>query len=261
MTLFCKGCGAKLERPDRFCSDCGQTAGVDAASSADSGLHFLNDDGRRKIRIVCAAALIPGVFMPWVNIWGMGIAGYKIPEFAGGLRQFGIAAGQDPTILILYLPYVIPVLALVTIVNALASEPTGQPDVLGLITGAGPFLGFLYVLSQVGANLFQILDIGSYWTLAAAGVLAGVSLQSDTQAWLGSKPTYECSSCHTHLGVDDKSCPTCGATGSQRTISSSSDIVGFGGALAPVTSSFCAECGERAQKEDKFCSQCGSAVS
>ncbi len=116
----------------------------------------------RNVRVGSAGALIAGFFMPWVSIWGVSLPGYRIPEIAGGFDQFTQAMGGkgDPNLLLFYSVYAIPILALLTLLSALAhktDEDWEKP--LSVITGVVPFAGFVYVISQVGEDLFKILAL------------------------------------------------------------------------------------------------------
>jgi hypothetical protein len=74
--------------------------------------------------------------------------------------------------LLLFLPLVILILASVTIlIEFVASPETRRTDVAGLITGIVPFIGLAYFLNLAGRQGFQALEVGSYWILAAAGIL------------------------------------------------------------------------------------------
>lgn len=130
-------------------------------------------------KVVCAGALIAGFFMPWVSISGCSVPGYKIPEMAGGFQQLGkiLDGDGDPHMLVYYSPYIVPIFALLVMLNTLNGESAGS-RALTLITGASPFVLFLYSLNEAGEKLFDILAIGSYWTLTAAAALLLTLLQS-----------------------------------------------------------------------------------
>lgn len=251
----------------------------------------------RNVRIACAAALILGFFMPWVSIWGMGIAGYKIPEIAQGLHGFGNAMGRqgDPRIIFSLIPYLVPTLAFVAIINLLSKPVSKTVDRLGLVTGAMPFLMLLYGMSQLGGDLFRVLAIGGYWTLLAGAVLIVASLEFDTivqyqQAMSAtennSRPfqeqrvltpgysettfPYDCSVCGSSQRSNVVACSDCGTANPHNPSSKdSSGSVSTGPGVASVQATdnlptggkhFCAQCGERITHTDNFCSQCGSSA-
>jgi heme/copper-type cytochrome/quinol oxidase subunit 1 len=122
------------------------------------------------VRIGCAIAMIIGVFMPWIRIFGATLPGHQILKLADFRRVVG-GHGSTETLLV-FLPLVILILAPITILTEIAASPeTRRTDIAGLITGVAPFIGLAYFLGLAGQQGFQALEVGSYLTLAAAGIL------------------------------------------------------------------------------------------
>lgn len=182
-------------------------------------------DKTRNIRIASAAAMIAGFFMPWASIWGVSLPGYKIPEIASGIHQFSRAmSGRgDPNFLLAYSVYAVPILALLTVLDALGgSTNERRRRSLGALTGGLPLLGFTYILGKVGMDLFQILAIGAYWTLIAGVVLLLSTLQSFPRSaadasYLSSargeaaKGQKTCNRCGSYNKIGNRFCVECGA--------------------------------------------------
>lgn len=182
-------------------------------------------DKTRNVRIGSAAAIIAGFFMPWASIWGVSLPGYKIPEIASGIHQFSRAmSGRgDPNFLLAYSVYAVPLLALLTILDALGGSTNERRSrSFGALAGGLPLLGFTYVLGKIGADLFQILAIGAYWTVVAGVVLLWITLQSFPRSTTdatylssasreGVKSQRTCSRCGSYNKSGDRFCVECGA--------------------------------------------------
>jgi hypothetical protein len=105
------------------------------------------------IILVCSLALIGCFFLPWIKF------------------LFGIPSGYD----LQQLPsdeaklvWLIPATALVALLAAIAKQVV---LVTAQIAGAMPFLALIYYRVKLGEELFQILQIGAYLSLALGSIL------------------------------------------------------------------------------------------
>jgi hypothetical protein len=99
---------------------------------------------------IAAAALCISFFMPWVNILGANVSGMDIQKNFSSYR----------------LVWLVPVLALITLLLAIAGQNT---NVIRRIAGICPFIILAYALSQMGSDLFQAVGAGG-WLALIGGV-------------------------------------------------------------------------------------------
>jgi hypothetical protein len=188
-----------LRRPADLFEKSASYGTIEEFSSSRRSKEGIQMTNIQSIRIGCAVAMIIGIFMPWITIFGAALPGHRILKLADGIQVFGRAgAAHAPTeSLLLFLPLVILILALITILTEIAASPeTRRTDIAGLITGIFPFIGLAYFLNLAGRQGFQALEVGSYWILTAGGILfvasfdhAPASIGGDTS----SKDTFETS--------------------------------------------------------------------
>lgn len=110
-----------------------------------------------RVEIICAAGMIIFFFLPWAQIFSLGVSGYN-------LGQLGSYAN---------LVWLIPSFCIFLIVMGLAGKDL---KLIGFITGSLPIIGLMYGLANVGSDLFHVVGIGVYLTLLASMVLILTSL-------------------------------------------------------------------------------------
>lgn len=96
---------------------------------------------------LCAAGLLVCFFLPWVNILIGKLSGF---DFAKDSSQY-------------YFLWLLPFCCVVTFLAAISKNPI---RVVAQITGCLPFAILGYGLSQVGADLLKLLEIGAYFGFA-----------------------------------------------------------------------------------------------
>lgn len=106
----------------------------------------------KRIDSVVALSLIASFFMPWAQMLGLGVSGYT-------LGRIGSYAN---------LAWAIPILSATIVLVALRG---GDTRVLAVITGLLPFVALIYGLTKAGPDLFHVLAIGAYLTLAGGATL------------------------------------------------------------------------------------------
>lgn len=119
---------------------------------------------------ICAAVLIVAFFLPWATFLTT-IAGYQLPQLGGGWIAF----------------WSIPVLSIgVIVLGALEIDRLW----LSVLTGFLPLAGLIYLLTEFGTVLFEILHIGGYLTVLAGIALIAAALGTRTkqQAAAGAAP-------------------------------------------------------------------------
>jgi len=111
-----------------------------------------------KVIVACAFGLLIAFFLPWFQIFGVGVSGYNL----GQLGSEGNYA------------WIVPIAAAVTILLSL----TGVNNrIAGAITGLIPLVAILYVLVRLGTGVgveaiqgflqvtWQVLAIGGWLTI------------------------------------------------------------------------------------------------
>jgi hypothetical protein len=103
--------------------------------------------------MVCSLALIGCFFLPWIKFLFGTPSGYQLQQLPSDEAK---------------LVWVIPVTALIALVAALTKKSV---LVAAQAAGAMPFLALIYYRVKLGQELFQILQIGAYLSLALGAVL------------------------------------------------------------------------------------------
>lgn len=120
----------------------------------------------KRIDSAVALGLIAYFFMAWAQVFGLGVSGYTI----GRVGSYANLA------------WAIPILSAIVIRVGMMG---GDTRVLAAITGALPFVGLIYGLTKAGSNLFHVLAIGAYLTLAGGAVLVLTAFRpiKSSDAW------------------------------------------------------------------------------
>jgi hypothetical protein len=145
--------------------------------------------------VIPALLIIIGFFLPWAQLFGQGLSGLQIAK----LGSYGNWA------------WVAPLTAGYVLLRCFVSPPVAGGR---LVAGIAPFIGLLYGLSKVGTDLFHVLSIGAYLTLAGAGMLlfqffSSSSTSSEAIGADTSGPTM-CPNCSKAIPADPGYCPKCG---------------------------------------------------
>lgn len=98
-------------------------------------------------------ALIGCFFLPWIKFIFGTPSGYELQQLPSDEAK---------------LVWLIPATALVALVAAIAKQGV---LVTAQIAGAMPFLALIYYRVKLGEELFQILQIGAYLSLALGAIL------------------------------------------------------------------------------------------
>lgn len=102
---------------------------------------------------LCSLGLMGCFFLPWINLFLGRPSGYDLQQFPSDEIK---------------LVWLIPLTALLALFSAVAKKgvlTTAQ------IAGAMPFLALIYYRVKLGQELFQILQIGAYLSLALGAIL------------------------------------------------------------------------------------------
>lgn len=111
---------------------------------------------------ICAGLLLVGFFLPWINFFGVTVAGYQMSQL-------------DPTAAVVWL---IPVLALAVIaVRVMEVNSTA----LSVATGLLPPAGLLYLAVSEGTVIFDLLHVGAWLTVLAGLGLVAAALGRQVQ--------------------------------------------------------------------------------
>jgi hypothetical protein len=103
--------------------------------------------GRAQIVNLCALGLAVSFFLPWVNFLGANISGFDLQKMGDGQK----------------LLLSIPVFCLITIFAGFAKQ--GQ-QIAGQLSGVLPFAVGVYWYTKLGGDMFKILTVGAYPSLA-----------------------------------------------------------------------------------------------
>jgi hypothetical protein len=117
--------------------------------------------------------------MPWINIWGISIPGYRLVDFVGGLGQLLRSADiwSDSESRLVLVPYIVPILAFVATIRTMAvHSAAARIDLLTCAAGVAPFVIFVYASTQLGGDFIELLSVGAYLTLVAAALLIVLGL-------------------------------------------------------------------------------------
>ena len=125
-----------------------------AASTPDSSAKFLHN-----LVSLCAAALCVSFFLPWINFLGNSLNGFSIQKNFESYRII----------------WLIPILAVLAFVLNCAGQNT---SVIRRIAGLCPFAILVYALNNVGGQLFQAIQFGGWFTLAAGALLVFIPNKS-----------------------------------------------------------------------------------
>ena len=106
----------------------------------------------RNVISVSAAVLGASFFMPWAAFFGGNISGLDIQKHFDSYK----------------LVWLVPVCAAIALFVNIAGA---QTPIVRRIAGAVPFALLAYSLSKFGSDLFQILSLGGWVSLAAGFVL------------------------------------------------------------------------------------------
>ncbi len=212
----CRRCGSELPSGAKFCSECGESAGLHAdpgephpfykpsarpAPQAAAGQKLPSRPS--KAVLASAVGLLVAFFLPWFQLFGMSVSGYDLAR----LGSYGNLA------------WLIPILAGATIWISLAGRDNRD---LGLITGILPLAGLLYGLislsSQTGLNraLLHVLSIGAYLTIVFSLSIIAVALAEPPPARTPliaapkKRSERECPYCAERILATAKVCKHCG---------------------------------------------------
>lgn len=118
-----------------------------------------------------AAAMILGFLLPWVSVGGFfSLAGYQLPQIMNTVRKFADSFGAQQNVpseaYIVYAVYLIPVLAVLVIVQSMRDADTRFTR---LMAGLVPVALLIYALVRGGGtDALKALSVGAYLTLVAA---------------------------------------------------------------------------------------------
>lgn len=148
---------------------CQLVLGPDPPSLADSAFHSSRKEApMRHLRDpenVCAGLLIVTFFLPWINFFGVTVAGYQMSQLEANAAVV----------------WLIPVLALAVIaVRVMGVHST----TLSVLTGLLPPAGLLYLAATDGTIIFDFLHVGGWLT-----VLAGLGLVAAALGRQAQEPT------------------------------------------------------------------------
>ena len=158
-----------------------------------------------KLESVCAIAIVVAFFLPWAQLFGFSASGY-------GVTKLGSYAN---------LLWLIPAAGLLALVLNLQASPHRTTG--GVIAGLMPWLALVFAVADVGNNLFHLLSIGAYVTLAASLTLLAKSALPSAEPTAPSSlprspeiPSGNCPECAEPLtpGIPvgtPVTCLTCGA--------------------------------------------------
>ena len=118
-----------------------------AANAPDSSAKFMHN-----LVSVSAAALCVSFFLPWINFLGNSLNGFSIQNNFESYR----------------IVWLIPILAAIALALNMAGQKT---SVIRRLAGLCPFAILVYALNNVGGQLFQAIEFGGWFALAAGAVL------------------------------------------------------------------------------------------
>lgn len=133
-----------------------------------------------RVEVWFAGALLVFFFLPWLSIAGLiNSTGYQVPDLANLLQQGTrlLNPGGNSSNAAAYLVYVVPALAVATLVMAFVGRDT---RVVGIITGVAAIIVFGLLWSNLIVDRsrpgiqtqFLTVGIGAYLTaLAAVGII------------------------------------------------------------------------------------------
>ncbi len=123
------------------------TAQSAATNPPDSSAKFLHN-----LVSLCAAALCVSFFLPWINFLGNSLNGFSIQKNFESYRII----------------WLIPILAAIAFVLNIAGH---KVSVVRRLAGLCPFAILVHALNNAGGQLFQAMEFGGWFTLAAGAVL------------------------------------------------------------------------------------------
>lgn len=106
---------------------------------------------------IAAFAMLAAFLLPWAQVFGFGGSGYQITKLGSYAN----------------LAWLVPAGGAAYLILAFAGSP--QRHLTGIAAGLLPWVALLYGISKVSTDLFQVLAIGAYITLAAGAALLVLS--------------------------------------------------------------------------------------